>query len=325
MPEVRVQDEQGNIHVFPDGSTPDMIAKAMNVKPPAAEQPEGNTIGAAPTGALPFLRNLESDIRYGSNSTGIGRFLHMIGMQPTTAGAGAADETLASPITGPLHIAEGVAQTPSHPGQGLKQAGLGVLESASIPLAFAGPETKELGPVIERAAARAGEVGDAAAQAGRSVNNAAAKVLRYPATARQAQMGKPGTIKNFLPPQLQKWAIPDFLVPKGELGSVTRPGPYAEIPTKIKPPSLSSIAERDATRLNVPFAGEDIPEAVSGEVDRMPRPLRPTVGTPEEFQVYDNQMSRLKQEASDAGTYSAARGKVGKKLNYQQRIQKATQ
>jgi len=35
MPEVRVQDEQGNIHVFPDGSTPDMIAKAMNVNPPA--------------------------------------------------------------------------------------------------------------------------------------------------------------------------------------------------------------------------------------------------------------------------------------------------
>lgn len=36
MGEVRVQDERGNIHVFPDGSTPEMIAKAMNVKPPAA-------------------------------------------------------------------------------------------------------------------------------------------------------------------------------------------------------------------------------------------------------------------------------------------------
>ena len=32
MPDIRVQDEQGNIHVFPDGSTPEMIAQAMNVK-----------------------------------------------------------------------------------------------------------------------------------------------------------------------------------------------------------------------------------------------------------------------------------------------------
>lgn len=32
MPGIRVQDEQGTIHVFPDGSTPDMIAKAMGVR-----------------------------------------------------------------------------------------------------------------------------------------------------------------------------------------------------------------------------------------------------------------------------------------------------
>jgi hypothetical protein len=44
MPEIRVQDEQGNVHVFPDGSTPEMIAKVMNVKvapsaPVQQEQP----------------------------------------------------------------------------------------------------------------------------------------------------------------------------------------------------------------------------------------------------------------------------------------------
>jgi hypothetical protein len=38
MPEVRVQDEQGTIHVFPDGSTPEMIAKAMKVKLPGADK-----------------------------------------------------------------------------------------------------------------------------------------------------------------------------------------------------------------------------------------------------------------------------------------------
>lgn len=46
MPEIRVQDEQGTIHVFPDGSTPEMIAQVMKVKPPSSgptltnQQPE---------------------------------------------------------------------------------------------------------------------------------------------------------------------------------------------------------------------------------------------------------------------------------------------
>jgi hypothetical protein len=39
MGDIRVQDEQGNVHVFPDGSTPEMIAKAMNVKPPSSATP----------------------------------------------------------------------------------------------------------------------------------------------------------------------------------------------------------------------------------------------------------------------------------------------
>lgn len=38
MADIRVQDEQGNIHVFPDGSTPEMISQAMNVKPPSSTQ-----------------------------------------------------------------------------------------------------------------------------------------------------------------------------------------------------------------------------------------------------------------------------------------------
>ncbi len=52
-------------------------------------------------------------------------------------------------------------------------------------------------------------------------------------------------------------------------------------------------------------------------------PLRPTVGTPEEWATYEQRMKNLKAEASDAGTYSAARGKTGKTLNYQQRIGKS--
>lgn len=45
MPEVRVTDEKGNVHVFPDGSTPEMISQVMGLKPsgnqtqPPPEQP----------------------------------------------------------------------------------------------------------------------------------------------------------------------------------------------------------------------------------------------------------------------------------------------
>lgn len=39
MPEVRVTDEQGVQHVFPDGSTPEMISKAMNLKPSTNQTP----------------------------------------------------------------------------------------------------------------------------------------------------------------------------------------------------------------------------------------------------------------------------------------------
>jgi hypothetical protein len=60
--EIRVQDEQGNIHVFPAESTPEMIAQVMNVKPPA---PEGlgmagqslTSAGAVPNARLRNLPN----------------------------------------------------------------------------------------------------------------------------------------------------------------------------------------------------------------------------------------------------------------------------
>ncbi len=46
MPEIKVTDEKGITHVFPDGSTPEMIAKAMKVKyngPAPASTPPANT------------------------------------------------------------------------------------------------------------------------------------------------------------------------------------------------------------------------------------------------------------------------------------------
>jgi hypothetical protein len=55
------------------------------------------------------------------------------------------------------------------------------------------------------------------------------------------------------------------------------------------------------------------------QAQQFPRPLRPLVGTPEDWQRYENQMGILEQEASSAGTYHAARGSVKRKLNLQER------
>jgi hypothetical protein len=56
MPDINVQDEKGNTHVFPDGSTPEMIAKAMGVKAPTGDPLMQQTQAAAPkTSTKPFF------------------------------------------------------------------------------------------------------------------------------------------------------------------------------------------------------------------------------------------------------------------------------
>ena len=54
-------------------------------------------------------------------------------------------------------------------------------------------------------------------------------------------------------------------------------------------------------------------------------PLRPLIGSPSDWQAYDQQMGILEPEARTAGMYSAARGGSGRKLNLQQRIAKGLQ
>jgi len=326
MPEINVQDEQGTIHSFPDGSTPEMIAAAMKVKPPMAASAPQQT-----TQPLGFLKSFASDLS--------GMLPHSLGEAAQMSGKGLLRATTM-----------GVSDLP-----GMYQSVRNRLQAGnSVPYALGAAEAEGLGANVggmEKSASEgdpAGVLGHAAVvpamlatgeAVGRGLpflkdtaqpaidqaNNAIASRLRYPATARQSQIGRPGTVKNVLPAFLQKWSIPEGLIPKGTPGSPTNPGPFVEIPWKSKPPVDNSLVYRDATRLNEPFAGEDIPDVPEqgGLQNDMPRPLRPTIGTPEEWQRYQDQMARLKAEASDAGMYSAARGKAGKKLNYQQRIEKS--
>lgn len=112
---------------------------------PRTPGPEKSTaqIGQQQSGVLPWLKNLEGDIRYGTNTTGPGSFLHKLGMQPTSAGVGKQSDMLATPITGPIHAAQGAAELPSHPWQGTKDLVGGIAETATLPSMVAAPEAAE--------------------------------------------------------------------------------------------------------------------------------------------------------------------------------------
>lgn len=109
------------------------------------------TIQAAPTGVLPWLKNLEGDVRYGTQDTMPGKVLHFLGAKGTNIGAqsGAAD-TVASLPLGAIRMAQGVAN-PSHPWQATKDLVGGGLQAATIPSAFMG------GPGPQQAAGEAAE------------------------------------------------------------------------------------------------------------------------------------------------------------------------
>lgn len=55
---------------------------------------------------------------------------------------------------------------------------------------------------------------------------------------------------------------------------------------------------------------------------RIPRPMTPLVGTPEEVANYEQRMRILNQEAKDAGIYHAARGSTKRKVDLPSRIGK---
>ncbi len=107
---------------------------------------------AAPTGATPWLEDVERDVRGGGGRTIVGRALGQLqgrgekgygGLEAGTS-KGAAEFIGSAPL-GLVHAAQGIAETPEHPISGaLKTAG-GFAEAFTIPAAFMG------GPVAGRA------------------------------------------------------------------------------------------------------------------------------------------------------------------------------
>lgn len=72
--------------------------------------------------------------------------------------------------------------------------------------------------------------------------NAIASRLREPATARQSFLGRPGNIKNIMPPSMQRWSLPPWLIPKGEMGTPTNPGWFSDLPQRM--PAMGTDAAK---------------------------------------------------------------------------------
>lgn len=88
--------------------------------------------------ASDWLNKLESDVRHGGTETVVGRALHFMGARGTDMGVPeSVSNQIASPVLGPIKTAQGVAE-----GNPLKTAG-GLLQTATLPSAFAGPGAAE--------------------------------------------------------------------------------------------------------------------------------------------------------------------------------------
>ena len=155
--------------------------------------------------------------------------------------------------------------------------------------------------------------------ANKAIPNFLASKLRYPATARQSQIagevavpgefvpGKPGTVKSFLPSFLQRYTVSDEMIPRGEIGTPTNPGPFEQIPSRL-PKGMQGD----------PF-NPSAPITTGGAQ----KPFEPLIYSSEtEPEELERRAANLKRQASSTGMYHAAQGSVAKRTNLQQRIAK---
>src|ERR1700676_4954316 len=105
-----------------------------------------------------WAQNVANDIKYGTDVTGVGTVLKKMGAHGVYMGNPAAvGDFMASLPLGLLKAGGGVADAHNHPMQSAKDIGSGALQAATMPIAFAGPET------ASSALEGAGDVGAAGA------------------------------------------------------------------------------------------------------------------------------------------------------------------
>ena len=132
--------------------------------------PQVGSISAAPkpanAGALikQWATNVSNDIKYGTDTTGVGTLLKKMGAHGVYMGnAQAVGDFMASLPLGLLKAGGGIADMHNNPGQDLKDVGSGLLQASIMPGAFIAPEAAELGADTAGAASSAVQEGASSA------------------------------------------------------------------------------------------------------------------------------------------------------------------
>lgn len=122
--------------------------------------------------ASQWLGDVSNDVRHGTGVTLPGRALKAMGAQGTESGEPpAVSDYMASPILGPLRAAKGITEIPQGQiFQGAKDIGGGVLQSAQLPMAMAGPEVSEMSAIRKPMTVAEGALSGAAKSAFPSID-----------------------------------------------------------------------------------------------------------------------------------------------------------
>ncbi len=131
---------------FFDKNLPETLPENFNFDD-APAVPRG-TLRAAPTGAVPWLEQAESDLLHGGSSTVLGRILGTMegrgkkGYSGLESGVSSdTAQFMGSPVLGAIKGARGLAETATgHPLTGIKDVALGALQASTIPASFIAPE-----------------------------------------------------------------------------------------------------------------------------------------------------------------------------------------
>ena len=178
------------------------------------------TISRTPdSGVNVALENAENDLLRGGRTTWLGKLLRAAGAPSTGLEGGvspAVAQQIESPILGPIHAAQGIAETGadkygvSHPVAGPVKAVGGVLQTLSDPLSFVAPEAGALGegsrisqaqraliPTMSQAGEKFAPIEAAAAKV--PINTAPARALTEQASEYgQAGSTVPKVLRNFM-------------------------------------------------------------------------------------------------------------------------------
>lgn len=337
MPDIQTQSADGVTHSFPDGTKPEVIDRVMK------QYAQSKSIPGAPNG-LPEVPKPQVNMQ-GSN------LAHAVSapklsMQPGLPAAAQVPENATAMNRGAIvgGLLTNPAATVGALGGSYAGGELGRGTAEALGAGERGQNISELGGSLLGGAA-GGFAGNAFLP---KVPGAIGNIARGDAISPNSpgyNVLKPG-IKSLA--GVVKWpvsgaSLAEAVVPNRSGGPIGRysalsnkfspaqvdalQGPFK--PVSIEPgapePSADAFYTKRGAEENAIFnrgTGASDAARSRSESTAFPQPLRPLIGTPEEWATYDQQKAILTPEAADAGLYHAARGATSKKLTLQERMGK---